>query len=127
MPSTSSPTRLKTSVILCFPQATCKTFKQCLARSFHKSKSLARMVNREAEESIKITLSREETRTSSSSLVFKTRTSSSHRIMRSVVAVVVVVAVAVVVVVVAVEVVIKTKKANVSEGITRNQKKGQNK
>ena len=97
---------------------------------------MARMVNREAEESIKITLSREEARTSSSSLVFKTRTSSSHRILRVVVAVVTVVvvvavmAVAVVVavaVIVAVGVVIKTKKANVSEGITRNQKKGQNK
>ena len=49
---------------------------------------MARMVNQEAEETIKITLSREETRTTSSSLVSKS--TDSHKVIRVVAAVVVV-------------------------------------
>ena len=50
---------------------------------------MARMVNQEAEETIKITLSREETRTTSSSLVSKS--TGSHKVIRVVAAVVVVI------------------------------------
>ena len=49
---------------------------------------MARMVNQDTEKSIKITISREEARTTSSSLVSKT--AGSHKVLRVVAAVVVV-------------------------------------